>query len=94
MGDDDRELMLDQVMKGGTPNDVDDRFFTEAVGREEAEGNSNTPEKSHVKREPDASPEKTETPEEQKRKQRLQSYPVGPLCAVSEPVCLTSLWKV
>ena len=33
-------------MKGGTPNDVDDRFFTEAVGREEAEGNSNTPEKS------------------------------------------------
>ncbi|CAL1127839.1 unnamed protein product [Cladocopium goreaui] len=32
LGDDDRELMLDQVMKGGTPNDVDDRFFTEAVG--------------------------------------------------------------
>ena len=64
-------------MKGGTPNDVDDRFFTEAVGREEAEGNSNTPEKSHVKREPDASPEKTETPEEKKKKAKIAKLSSG-----------------
>ena len=64
-------------MKGGTPNDVDDRFFSEAVGREEAEGNSNTPEKSHVKREPDALPEKTETPEEKKESKDCKAIQWG-----------------
>ena len=68
-------------MKGGTPNDVDDRFFTEAVGREEAEGNSNTPEKSHVKREPDASPEKTETPEKKKKAKIAKLSSGASLCS-------------
>jgi hypothetical protein len=54
LGDADRDLMLDQVMKSGVPNSVDDRFFSEDVIQED-EDDTVTPTK--VKREQEDSPE-------------------------------------
>ena len=56
LGDADRDLMLDQVMKSGVPNSVDDRFFSEDVIQED-EDDTVTPTK--VKREQEDSPPKT-----------------------------------
>ena len=65
LGDADRDLMLDQVMKSGVPNSVDDRFFSEDVIQED-EDDTVTPTK--VKREQEDSPPET-TPEENSRRE-------------------------
>jgi hypothetical protein len=82
LGDADRDLMLDQVMKSGVPNSVDDRFFSEDVIQED-EDDTVTPTK--VKREQEDSPETTpeKTAEEKKKDAKIAKLLGGPAAVCS-----------
>ena len=77
LGDADRGLMLDQVMKNGVPNSVDDRFFQEDVVHEDGNGDKVTPVK--VKREKEDAPETTpeKTLEEKKKDAKIAKLSGG-----------------
>ena len=71
LGDADRDLILDQVMKSGVPNSVDDRFFSADVAQEDECVGKVTPTK--VKREQEDTPEDTpeKTTEEKKKETKI-----------------------
>eukprot|EP00435_Cladocopium_sp_Y103_P075887 s7_g68.t1 len=82
LGDEDRDLMLDQVMKSGVPNSADDRFFNEDVPQEDEDVTPTRPKIKHEQPdEPEATPEKST--EEKKKDAKIARLMSGPAALCS-----------